>query len=76
MNQADGFGYVRDRLKAHGSSSIADDLSYFASKALYNEENFAIDLKSFVDSFYSSSDASLELIERLVKFLYTVWSQP
>ena len=73
VSQADGFGYVRDRLKACPSCSMSDNsVSFFASKALYKRVNFNFDFSSFVHSFYRSSDTTL--IEEILKFLYTDWT--
>ena len=75
MSQADGFGYVRDRLRACTSCSLTNEKSYyFTLKALYKETNFNNDLSSFVHSFYSGTQTNL--IEEMVKFLYTDWTDP
>jgi len=73
VSQADGFGYVRDRLKACTSCRMSDSsIPFFASKALYAKVNFNVDLSSFVHSFYGSSDKIA--IEEILKFLYTDWT--
>ena len=73
VTQADGFGYVRDRLRDCVSCSMFNkSTSFFASKALYDEKNFNNDISSFVRFFYKSSNTTL--IEEIIKFLYTDWT--
>ena len=77
VSQADGFGYIRDRLRACEKCSVSNnDIFYFASKALYKSNNFDIDVASFINNFYSASNTPLSFIKQIVKFMYTDWTDP
>jgi len=71
--QGEGYGYVRNRLKASTPNRPGTQNNSRTSvpQTVYSRGDFQVDVKRFVDAFYGENHG---MIEDLVQFIYTNWN--
>nr|XP_018668128.1 neuroligin-4, X-linked isoform X2 [Ciona intestinalis] len=74
VSQADGFGYIRDRNVDVLRQPFESSSAFMSPISDRMKTNFDVVVAKFTDSFYEDSKVPLEAIEKLVRFIYTDWS--